>query len=69
MKNTPDSIQLSKLHAIVLAAAGDGDARLELCEYGPGLRAISTNGDPIFEEADPAAFGELVARFFPAFSK
>jgi hypothetical protein len=62
---TPNSIQLQKLNARVIAATGSGDNRLELCEYGPGLRAISTNGDPVFEEANPAAFAEIVAENFP----
>lgn len=57
----PNSIALQKLGARIIRTFGSGDQKLELCEYGAGLRAFATNGDPIFEENDPQKFAEVLA--------
>jgi len=42
-----------------------GDARVTVYQLGDknwrGVRVADTNGDPVWEEADPAAFSELIA--------
>lgn len=42
--------------------ASRADDAIRLVNYG-AFRAAITNGDPVFEESDPAGFGDLLAAY------
>ena len=43
----------------ILGSAGEADNRITAYQFGD-VRVIDTNGDPVWEEQDPEAFGELL---------
>ena len=45
----------------LLGETGSGDERLRVYECG-AVRVAETNGDPIWEEADPHAFQEILEK-------
>jgi hypothetical protein len=51
----PDAV-----NAYLLADAGRGDDRVTIYQIGC-VRVANTNGDPVWEEADPCEFAELLA--------
>lgn len=54
--------KLGITHMREVARAGEGDHRVILfalpLKEGGEIRALDTNGDPLWEEEDPAAFAE-----------
>lgn len=43
----------------LLATDGVGDNRIRVFQVGP-VRVMDTNGDPVWEEADPQGFAEVL---------
>jgi len=45
----------------LLATDGNGDNRIRVFQVGP-VRVMDTNSDPVWEEADPQGFAEVLEK-------